>query len=244
MSLWLVTADCRSDCASRRLTSGLSSEGQAARAIPPKRGLPLEWSETRNVVWKTPVPGVGWSSPVVAGGRIWLTTSVETGNPARGPVTSSLRVLAFDVATGSEVVNVEVFQQPSRRLHQSQEQPRVADPGSRGRPRLRALRRRRHRRADDRRRGSCGRRSIPYESQHGAGGSPILYGDLLIFSCDGNDVEAFVVALDKNTGKQRWKTNRRQPSDAGLFDAAGHPRRRSAISSCRSGRIAWPPTSR
>ncbi len=53
---------------------------------------------------------------------------------------------------------------------------------------------------------------LPYESQHGAGGSPVVYGDLLIFSCDGHDA-AFVVALDKRTGKVRWKTNRRQPAD-------------------------------
>ena len=53
---------------------------------------------------------------------------------------------------------------------------------------------------------------LPYESQHGNGGSPVLYGDLLIFSCDGSD-EAFVVALDKRTGKMRWKTSRRQPWD-------------------------------
>ena len=51
-----------------------------------------------------------------------------------------------------------------------------------------------------------------YESQHGAGGSPILYGDLLILSCDGADA-AFVVAIDKRTGKTRWKTSRRQPWD-------------------------------
>jgi outer membrane protein assembly factor BamB len=53
---------------------------------------------------------------------------------------------------------------------------------------------------------------FPYESQHGAGGSPMVFGDLLIFSCDGSD-QAFVVALDKQTGKVRWKTNRRSPAD-------------------------------
>ena len=53
---------------------------------------------------------------------------------------------------------------------------------------------------------------LPYESQHGNGGSPVLYGDLLIFSGDGSD-QAFVVALDKRTGKVRWKTARRQPAD-------------------------------
>ena len=53
---------------------------------------------------------------------------------------------------------------------------------------------------------------FPYESQHGAGGSPALYKDLLIFSGDGH-YEAWVIALDKNTGKVRWKTERRKPFD-------------------------------
>src|SRR5262249_51850779 len=53
---------------------------------------------------------------------------------------------------------------------------------------------------------------LPYESQHGNGGSPVLYGDLLIVSCDGSDT-AFVAAIEKSTGKIRWKTPRRQPFD-------------------------------
>lgn len=66
-------------------------------------GLPFDWSESRNVIWKTPVPGSGWSSPVVAEGRIWVTTAIQERGAA------SLRALAFDVVTGREVVNVEVF---------------------------------------------------------------------------------------------------------------------------------------
>jgi outer membrane protein assembly factor BamB len=53
---------------------------------------------------------------------------------------------------------------------------------------------------------------LPYRSQHGNGGSPALYRDLLIVSCDGSD-EAFVAALDTSTGRIRWKTPRRQPFD-------------------------------
>jgi outer membrane protein assembly factor BamB len=49
-----------------------------------------------------------------------------------------------------------------------------------------------------------------YDSQHGNGGSPVLHGDLLILNCDGFD-QAFVVGLDKNTGKTRWRTWRPQP---------------------------------
>ena len=41
--------------------------------------LPLTWSTTENVVWKTPIPGLGWSSPVVWGDRIFITTAVEDG---------------------------------------------------------------------------------------------------------------------------------------------------------------------
>ena len=225
---------------------GPTGQGHSAEA-----GLPLEWSESQNVVWKTPVPGRGWSSPVVAGGRVWLTTSVSEKG-------ASLRALAFDVDTGREAVNVEVFRLRSADLTEPQEQPRVADADRRRRPRLRAFRRRRHGGADDRRARSSGRRGCPYESQHGNGGSPVLYGDLLIFSCDGSD-EAFVVALDKRTGKVRWKTSRRQPWDqaystplvirVGDRDQAGQRRRlsrrrlRSADRARKSGASATPTAS-
>jgi outer membrane protein assembly factor BamB len=53
---------------------------------------------------------------------------------------------------------------------------------------------------------------LPYDSMHGNGGSPILHKDLLIVNCDGSD-QAYVVALDKTTGKIRWKTERRRPYD-------------------------------
>jgi outer membrane protein assembly factor BamB len=51
---------------------------------------------------------------------------------------------------------------------------------------------------------------LQYESQHGNGGSPVLYRDLLIVNCDGFD-EASVIALDKQTGKKQWQTHRPQP---------------------------------
>ena len=57
------------------------------------------------------------------------------------------------------------------------------------------------------------RAQLSYESQHGGGGSPALYRDLLIINCDGNASEAFVVALDTRTGKERWRRDRRRPAD-------------------------------
>jgi outer membrane protein assembly factor BamB len=179
--------------------------GPTGQGHSTERDVPLEWSESRNVLWKTPVPGRGWSSPVVERDRIWLTTAIS----GRGG--TSLRALAFDVETGREVVNIEVFQLRNSNLlnlKNSHASPTPIVEGDRvyvhfGAAGTAAL-------------TTSGeivwKTRLSYESQHGNGGSPVLYKDLLIVSCDGSDA-AFVVALDKATGKTRWKRNRRYPFD-------------------------------
>ena len=167
--------------------------------------MPVQWAEGTNVLWKSSVPGLGWSTPVVASGRVWITTAVEQ----RGV---SLRAMAFDVESGKEVVNVEVFKIPLDRRElnpkNSWASPSPVIDGDRvyvhfGADGTAAL-------------TTTGdivwKARFEYQSQHGAGGSPIVYGDLLIFSCDGSDA-AFVIALDKRTGKVKWKSNRGFPSD-------------------------------
>jgi outer membrane protein assembly factor BamB len=178
---------------------GPSGQGHATET-----GLPLEWSETQNILWKVRVPGTGWSSPVVSGGRVWLTTATGTRDV-------SLRALAFDVATGQSAVDTEVFRlrgiDPINPKNSHASPTPVTDGeriyvhfGAQGTAALTPG-------------GELAWKvRFPYQSQHGAGGSPILFGDLLIFSCDGSD-EAFVVALDKTTGKVRWRTPRRTPAD-------------------------------
>jgi outer membrane protein assembly factor BamB len=167
------------------------------------RDLPIEWSETRNVTWKVPVPGRGWSSPVVADGRVWLTTATQAGRDG------SLRLLAFDVASGHPTLDVEVFRLRNSTLlnpKNSLASPTPIVEGDRvyvhfGAEGTAAV-------------STAGeivwKTRLHYESQHGNGGSPVLYGDVLIFSCDGFDA-AFVIALDKRTGKTRWRTSRPQP---------------------------------
>jgi hypothetical protein len=63
------------------LTAGAADwpefRGPTGQGHASEEGLPLEWDEGRNIAWKIPVPGRGWSSPVVAGGRVWLTTSIS-----------------------------------------------------------------------------------------------------------------------------------------------------------------------
>ena len=165
-----------------------------------ERGLPLTWSETENVRWKIPITGKGWSSPVILGDRIWLTTAMENGR--------SLRAICLDRRTGHVLHHVEVF--------------RLADPGpiheknshASPTPIL----------AEDRvylHFGSHGTacitssgeivwktQDLKYYHRHGPGGSPVLLGDLLIISCDGYDIQ-YVVALDKRTGRIRWKSPRK-----------------------------------
>jgi outer membrane protein assembly factor BamB len=178
--------------------------GPTGQGHSTERGLPLEWSETSHVLWKVPVPGRGWSSPVVADGRVWLTTATDAGG-------GSLRLVSYDVATGRVVTDTEVFtvrgsRAPNPKNSRASPTPIVAG----GRVYV-------HFGAD----GTAAVTTdghvlwkvvLAYQSQHGNGGSPALYHDLLIVNCDGGD-EAFVVALDTATGRVRWRTPRRSPSD-------------------------------
>jgi outer membrane protein assembly factor BamB len=177
--------------------------GPAGQGHSAEVGLPTEWSESHNVVWKSPVPGFGWSSPVVADGRVWLTTAIEDGGV-------SLRALAFDVDTGDVVVNREIFrvdEMAARNPKNSHASPTPIIDGDSvfvhfGADGTGAL-------------STNGdilwKTRLPYLSQHGNGGSSALYGDLLFVNCDGSDV-AFIAALDRRTGEVRWKTPRRRPA--------------------------------
>ena len=57
--------------------------GPGGQGHSDERGLPLVWSETKNVRWKVALPGKGWSSPSIQGDRIWLTTATEEGKSLR-----------------------------------------------------------------------------------------------------------------------------------------------------------------
>ncbi len=180
--------------------------GPTGQGHAPDAGVPLTWSETENVTWKVPVPGLGWSSPVVADGRIWLTSAVT--EPDAG---SSLRLLAFDVATGDQRLDVEVFD--SSEVHPLNPKNSLASPSAVADP-------------DGERVyvhfGATGtaavatdgrivwRARFPYISQHGNGGSPILHDGRVILSIDGYDT-AFLVAVDAATGEERWRNMRPDP---------------------------------
>ena len=171
---------------------GPGGEGHSA-----EKNLPLQWSETSNIAWKTAIPGRGWSSPSVSNGAIWLTAEVDTG----------LHLYSLESKSGKILKDITVFSprslgtQHAKNTHASPtpilEDGRVyVHFGSHGTAAVNT---------DGQ---ILWKTTMDYEPMHGTGGSPVIFKDLLIFSCDGTDVQ-FVVALNKNTGKVKWKTSRK-----------------------------------
>lgn len=176
---------------------GPNSDGHAVGPA-----TPLEWSDTRNVAWKTSVPGFGWASPVVAEGKVFLTTAVTRGEGL------SLRALAFDAATGKTIWDREVRaveKAPSIHAKNSHASPTpvVRDGsvfvhfGPLGMARLAT--------SDGTVQWTCF--ELDYPPVHGSGGSPVLHDGKLVVVCDGSQ-DPFVAAVDARTGKVAWKTPR------------------------------------
>ena len=164
------------------------------------KNLPLTWDATKNVAWKTELPGKGWSSPALHKGRLYLTTSEEVGSDL------SLRALCNDAASGKPLWATEVFLTPPVRHHakNSQASPTAIVEGDRiyvhfGHYGTACL--------DLAGKVIWKQTDLKYAPVHGNGGSPILVGNALIFSCDGG-TDPFVVALDKASGKVLWKVKR------------------------------------
>lgn len=197
LALLAATRPCPGDWPQFR---GPDGDGASATA-----GLPTHWSDTEGVAWKTPIPGLGWSSPVVAGGRVYLTTAVPEGEG------QSLRLVCVDARTGNLLWNKEIFRQAktakmhAKNSHASPTPIVTTDavfvhfgPYGTARTTLDGE--------------VAWRTTVPYKPVHGTGGSPALAGDLLVICCDGGD-EQYVVGLDTRTGDTRWKTPRgTQPS--------------------------------
>jgi outer membrane protein assembly factor BamB len=181
----------------------LQFRGSGGQGHSTEKGLPLTWSENENIAWKVPVPGLGWSSPAIGGTQLWLTTASEEGK--------SLRALCYDVHSGKPLHDVEVIRQddPGAIHHKnSHASPTPLIDGQRVFVHF----------------GGFGTgcvstrgellwttRELKYAHQHGPGGSPVVYKNLLLLNCDGTDVQ-FVVALDKATGRVVWKTPRQHIS--------------------------------
>ena len=187
-------------------------------------GYPLTWSETENVVWKTPLPGRGWSSPVIADGKIWMTTAREIpctpeetkvrlkGNTGDQPLTLlsgvQLHAQCVDAVTGRLVHDIELFViKDPQWIHQ---QNSYASPS----PVLDGGRLYAHF-------GTFGtacvdtatatvvwrNQDIQLMHENGPGSTPVVWKDKVIFHADGSDTQR-IVALETATGQVAWITKR------------------------------------
>lgn len=173
-------------------------------------GLPLTWSETKNVLWKTVIHDRGWSSPVIAGDKIWMTTATADGHKLyavcvhkhSGNILHDLHL--FDVANPQKITKANTYATPT---------PVVKDGcvvvhfGTYGTACLNSetgqeIWRRRDLNCD-------------HEANAGPASSPTVVGNNVLVHVDGRDVQ-YIVALDIKSGRTAWKTDR-------TFDLTGVP---------------------
>jgi outer membrane protein assembly factor BamB len=171
--------------------------GPTGQGDSPAVDLPLNWSENENIAWKASLPGLGWSSPAIRGQQIWLTAADADGK--------TLRAICLDRASGAMRHNVPVATLAEKgAAHQKNS---LASPtplleadrvfvhfGPHGTACL----------SDDGK--IIWQTVLPHQQACGPSSSPVRYRDLLIVPCLGTDVQ-YVVALDKQTGAERWKQN-------------------------------------
>jgi outer membrane protein assembly factor BamB len=206
------------------------------------KGLPVQWSEKENVRWKTAIHGKGWSSPVVFGDQIWLTTATPDGKERYG--------VCVDRNSGKILRDALIFTDEKPQFcHEFNSYASPTPAIEEGRVYLHF--------------GSAGtacvdtttgktlwtRRDLPCNHWRGPGSSPILYRDLLYLTFDGYDFQ-YVAALDKRTGHTVWKKDRstdygsnngdlkKAYSTPTVIDVAGRP---ELVSPSAAGTIAYDP---
>ncbi|MBN2477367.1 MAG: PQQ-binding-like beta-propeller repeat protein [Pirellulales bacterium] len=197
---------------------GPGGQGHAAAT-----GLPLHFSESENVAWKVPVVGRGFSSPVVLGDQIWMTTAHEEAASAEEAERRTegnriadllevdrrvlLEALCYDRAGGKLLSRVTLFDvedpDPIQAFNSYASPTPVIEPGrlycdfgTNGTACL-----------DTATGEVVWRRRLRLDHQVGPGSSPVLHEDLLVLVRDGCDAQ-YVTALDKRTGQTVWKTER------------------------------------
>jgi len=198
---------------------GLGGDGCAVA-----KNLPERWGGFDGPAWQTDIPGSGWSSPIVINGRIWLTSAQQTAlaekerekklaaNPILTPdfqthASVTLLAIELDAATGKILRKLELFTASDPKPIHAQNtyaSPTAVSDGERLYCHF----------------GSLGtvcvemksgqvlwKETLPVDDITGPGGSPVLWKDKLVFACDGADKQ-FVIALNKLTGKEFWRTSR------------------------------------
>ncbi|MCX6849321.1 MAG: PQQ-binding-like beta-propeller repeat protein [Verrucomicrobia bacterium] len=192
--------------------------------VSTETNLPVKWSAASNVLWKERVPGFGWSNPIVARGRVFLTTAIYEGQepplqkgPPAGeePPQKTIQRLAmcFDANSGKVLWQRTVAETPPTQGNHLSNTWATETPVTDGERVFFMF-------------GNVGVFCFDYEGkplwQHkleplkvfsnwGTASSPVLDGDKLFLVCDNNE-QSYVMALDTKTGKQAWREERHERS--------------------------------
>jgi outer membrane protein assembly factor BamB len=182
--------------------------GKNGQGVSGEMNLPLKWSSTENVVWKTPIPGNAWSSPIVYGDHVFLTTATDEGRECR--------VICVNRKSGEIHWNNAVHHQElnAKRAQNSYATPTpIAD----GKNVYSVYSDGTVVAVDFQGEVIWKNSEVKFHSLHGLGASPLLVGDQLIMPFDGSSAEekqvgwkipwekAVVLSLDTASGDVRWK---------------------------------------
>jgi outer membrane protein assembly factor BamB len=184
---------------------GPNFTGAVAQSNPP-----IEWSESKNMRWKTPIPGLGHASPIIHGERVIVLTAAPVDGA--GSVLRFL-VMSIDRKTGKTVWQRAVCEQtPHERGHQDASQA-SASPVTDGEVIVAHY-------------GSRGVYGVSWDgevlwnvelgqmrtrNEFGEGASPALHGDTVVIQWD-HEGDDFILALDRKTGKEIWRVKRDEPT--------------------------------
>lgn len=202
--------------------------GPTGSGVSTNSGLPDTWSAADHVAWKTPIPGRGWSSPIVWGNRVFITTAIKEEGELE-PVKKGLYlggdrpapkevhrwvVYCLDLDSGKVLWGKEVHRGVPQHGHHLKNSLASETPLTDG-ERVYAYF------------GNVGLfcfdfegnllwskrwESVPTRFGWGTAASPVLHGDR-IYVVNDNDKQSFLVALDKKTGERIWRVERDEKSN-------------------------------
>lgn len=187
--------------------------GPNGQGVSKATRLPVSWSENENIVWKTDIPGEGWSSPVVWNDHVFLTTTTGEGK--------NCHVIALNRQTGKILWDKIVFTQQANQHRHDMNSYATPTPVTDGKAVYAVFSGGSFAALDFAGDILWINSDLDFYSHHGMGASPILYNDLLLLPVNSSNKEepktlgwtepwdkSYLLALDKKNGKERWRGSR------------------------------------
>ncbi len=200
-----------------------------------EKGLPLKWSADENIAWKAPLPGIGHSSPIIVGDRVFVTTCLVEQKMLEKP----RQLICIDRVTGKVLWQREVVRSPLEPKHGLNSYASATPAADESRVYVTFLRSRPMKKDDvkvppnirpDEKALTLWQTVVPemvlacysmqgkklwekvpgrFYSRHGFSNTPILHKNLVIVNGD-QDATAYIAAFEKTTGEEKWRIDRPQ----------------------------------